>query len=271
MNIDRLFRTITSPFRALPDTIIIGAQKAGTSSLYEYLIQHSQFKPCSHKELHYFSSGLNEQVDTYQKGLKWYQSHFPFKTCLKSGQSTLEATPFYLFHPLAAERISQQLPNVKLLLLLRDPTERAISHYFHSQRHRLEPLKLLEALQSEEQRLFNIKETQLYKSTSFRAHSYKQRGHYAEQISRFYRFFDKQQLCILDSEGFYKNPKLYTAKALSFLGKDPAEVNNIHFKSHNVATNKKVVAQEVYHYLSDYFKPHNQALFNLIGQTFDWR
>ena len=105
----------------LPSFLILGAQKAGTSSLYNYLRQHPSLRLPQKKEMHFFDL-------YYMRGLKWYARQFPafvFNRTKKTG----EATPYYLFHPAVAERVATALPNVKLIALLRDPTVRAFAHF----------------------------------------------------------------------------------------------------------------------------------------------
>ena len=103
-----------------PDFIIIGAQRSGTTSLYNYLIEHQNIKSTSQKEIHYFDNN-------YDKGLTWYSKKFP--SIRKGIEITGEASPYYIFHPHAVNRISKDFPNVKLIVLLRNPIERAYSHY----------------------------------------------------------------------------------------------------------------------------------------------
>ncbi|MFO7955055.1 sulfotransferase family protein [Thioalkalivibrio sp.] len=135
--------------RGLPDFIIIGAQKSGTTSLYAYLSQHPQLFPSSTKEVHFFDGGLDPSVDTFKKGMPWYRAHFPLRKNMGANQRTFEASPLYIFNPLAPERIANVVPNVKIIALLRNPTERAISHFFHERRRGREPLAIDEALEKE--------------------------------------------------------------------------------------------------------------------------
>src|SRR5438552_2173012 len=97
-----------------PQFIIIGAQRCGTTSLYNYLIKHADVMPAATKEIHFFD--LN-----YRKGIDWYYSQFPDHY---HGRITGEASPYYLFHPHVAGRIKAALPGVKLIVLLRNPTDR---------------------------------------------------------------------------------------------------------------------------------------------------
>src|SRR5690242_9212671 len=111
----KTYREITSPIRLMPNFIIIGVQKGGTTSLYNYLIEHTNIVPASMKEVHFFDRN-------YQKGPSWYRAHFPSfmhkyyaETLCRRHFLTGEASPYYLFHPHAPRRIAQLLPQVKLI------------------------------------------------------------------------------------------------------------------------------------------------------------
>ncbi|WP_287523664.1 sulfotransferase domain-containing protein [Okeania sp. SIO2C2] len=123
--------------------MIIGAQKCGTNSLYNYLVQHPLIAASLQHEIHYFD--LN-----FDKDLQWYQSQFPE---LEPGIITGESSPYYLFHPLVPQRIFDIYPQIKLIILLRNPAERAISHYDHEVRLGTEKLTLKEAIAAEQNRL----------------------------------------------------------------------------------------------------------------------
>src|SRR5690606_18962507 len=123
---------MTSVARTLPSFLIMGAQRCGTTSMYRALAQHPLLhKPVLRKGVHYFDTG-------YWRGLQWYRAHFPMKVGVallnrRFGGRPLafESSPYYLFHPLAGERIAADLPGVKLLVLVRDPVERACSAHAH--------------------------------------------------------------------------------------------------------------------------------------------
>ncbi len=127
----RLYRQATWHLRSLPNFIVIGANKSGTTSLYFYLSQHPQLLPSSTKEVHFFDGGgTKSNINTFPKGPSWYRSHFPLKKDMLPHQKTFEASPSYICHPLVPRRIFELLPDVKIIALLRNPTERAIAHFF---------------------------------------------------------------------------------------------------------------------------------------------
>lgn len=121
-------RRLTANWRALPDFIVIGAQKGGTTPLSHYLMeQHPSVIPPTDKEVHFYDRN-------YEKGIRWYKAHFPLLRLLDQGTATGEASPYYLAHPHVPGRIALNQPSVKMIALLRDPKSRAISHYHMSVR-----------------------------------------------------------------------------------------------------------------------------------------
>jgi|SRR5690242_3518862 len=120
----------------LPHFLIIGAQRCGTTSLFEYLARHPDVAPPSAKELHFFDS-------EYHKGDAWYRERFP---SLRNGFITGEATPYYIFHPHTPTRVRDWNSKVKLIVLLRNPVDRAYSHYHHEVRLGTESLDFETAL-----------------------------------------------------------------------------------------------------------------------------
>jgi hypothetical protein len=263
------FRLLTSSFRSLPHFIIIGTQKGGTSSLFHYLAQHPQIFASSAKEVHFFDGGLDPKADTHAKGLHWYRSHFPLKRSMGKGDLTGEASPLYIFNPLVPARIHGVLPNVKLIALLRDPAERAISHYFHERRKKRETLPIMKALQAEESRISASIGNANLKSKKYIHYSYKSRGLYKEQLERYLQYFRREQLLILSSEEFFEQPQKTLHQVFGFLGVDEGfEVKDT--KPVNVGKNRTDVPAEVYEYLRAYYAPHNEALYELIGRDFGW-
>lgn len=263
------YRQLMWSQRVLPDFIILGAQKAGTTSLHAYLSQHPQLVPSSRKEVHFFSGGLDPEVDKYEKGLAWYRSHFPPKGTLGPEQKTFEASPLYLFNPLAPGRMAEHAPHVKLIAVLRNPTERAVSHYFHEKRKGREPLPIAEALRAEEGRLEPILQQEDYKNDVFIHHSYKSRGLYKQQLERYLEHFRREQLLVINSDELFARPPCVLKRVFDFLEVD-AGFRVADLSPSNVGTNKNSVGSEVYRYLNDFFRPHNHALYDLLGTSYNW-
>ena len=262
-------RRVTWFSRALPSFLIIGAQKSGTTSLYDYLVEHPQLREAYTKEVHFFDGGLNPAIDDFQKGTPWYRANFPLQNTLKEGEHTFEASPLYMFNPLVPKRIFDLVPSAKLIAILRNPTERAISHYFHEKRHNREPLDIADAMNAEEQRLAPKLKKQDYKSETFIHLSYKSRGLYLQQLERFLDYFPREKLLIIESESFFQNPSAALYRVCQFLDID----SNYQFKNlkpRNIAPNRVKVKPEVYSYLDNYLEPHNQQLYEFLGERFTW-
>lgn len=259
--------------RVLPDFIIVGAQKSGTSSLYRYLAQHPQVRESTVKEVHYFDGGIEEGTDTHALGERWYRSHFPLASEMTPGVQAYEASPLYMLHPLAAERMARLLPRVKLVAILRDPTDRALSHYFHNvrknaARHSKEDLGPGAAMAAEEARLAPVLARGDY-GEAFRAYSYKARGRYLEQLERYWAHFPRENLLVLRAEDLFEDPAGLLAGLCDFLGLDrPAGGGD--FRPANVGSNREEVDPGVRAELEAYFAPMNQALYAALGRDFGW-
>jgi len=185
----------------LPDFLVVGTQKGGTTSLYHLLRRHSGMFLSTPKETHYFS--IN-----YHKPLSWYQKHF-----LQAHPSQLrgEVTPFYLFHKHAPERIYDNVPNARLIVLLRDPVERAISQYFHAKNKGYETLSIEDAFAAEPHRINRS-------DYSYQKHSYLSRSRYDEQLKRYKKFFSDKQILIMRSEDLFTDTFNCWKKLLHFIG-----------------------------------------------------
>jgi hypothetical protein len=197
----------------VPDFLTLGTQKGGTTTLHHLLSQHPQVFLPACKEVHYFS--LHSL-----RGMAWYADHF---RSARPDQRCGDITPYYLFHPQAPLRIETALPTARLLVLLRDPVERALSHYFHARRHGFETLPLAEALRAEPDRLQGA-EAALAPSGghhySHQKHSYVARGHYEQQIQAYRQRFPDRQILVLQSELLFAEPEHCWQAVLSFLGLD---------------------------------------------------
>ena len=250
--------------RPLPHFLIIGAQKAGTSSLHIYLSQHPQILPGLRKEIHFFDLH-------YDKSLDWYRAHFPLAP---DGCITGEASPFYLCHPHVPRRISQTIPSVKLVILLRNPVDRAISHYFHAVRHKRENLPLEEAFRKEEQRigpeLAKMQKDEFYNSDVYQRHSYKNRGIYVDQLKAYSEYFDKEQMIILDSEDFFHNSKESLKEVFSFLNVDMEFLPDDLSPKNIGGYDNEIVPKSAHQYLTEYFSPYNEELYEFLGRDLKW-
>ena len=263
------FQRLSSLVRTLPDFIVVGAQKAGTTSLSNYLAHHPHIIGAFGKEIHYFDGGVNPSVDTFSKGEHWYRAHFPLRFNIDESTKVFEATPMYLFHPLAPERIKDLLPNARILAILRNPTDRAVSHYFHSCSRGRESLPIQEAMLAEEERIEAAMQSADYSDAALRYFTYKSRGIYTDQICRYQQHFASEQMLFLSSEEFFAKPGAVLPEVFDFLGVE-ADFNVPDLAARNVSGNRQGVPEEVYRYLDEYFREPNAALSELLSRDFDW-
>ena len=266
------FRYSTRHLRVLPDFLIVGAQKCGTSSLYRNLIRHPSVIPAFVKEIYFFNTKY------FQKGANWYRSYFPLlpykyyvaQIC-KRDFLTGEATPGYIFHPHAPRRISELLPDVKIIILLRNPVDRAYSHYYHEVRKKRESMSFEDAIKMEEERLRGefdkIIKDENYYSFNYLHYSYLARGIYVEQLKRLHQYFKKEHILIIRSEDFFKDAQASFEQVLQFLDLPSWQLKD--FKKANVGSYSKMDATTRSRLLN-YFEPHNHRLYEYLGINFGW-
>ena len=168
----------------LPEFLVIGGQRCGTTSLYRYLAAHPSVRPATGKELQYFSL-------YHGRGERWYRAHFPVRP---PSVLSFEASPYYLFDPEVPARVAATLPDARFVALVRDPAERAYSHYLHSVTYGVEPLSFADALDAEESRLRDGGHT------ARRRYSYVARGRYAEQLARWHAAVGRERVIVLRTE-----------------------------------------------------------------------
>jgi hypothetical protein len=255
----------------LPDFLLIGAQKGGTSFFYRVLCEHPMVQPATEKEVHYFD--LN-----HDRGAGWYRSHFPTPG-ENNGRRVLtgEGTPYYLYHPACARRAAGTVPEAKLIVLLRNPVDRAYSHYHHRTKKGIETLGFEEALESEADRLAGEEERLLadegYRSFEHQHFSYLSRGLYAGQLARWHRHFDRDRTLVLRSEDLYETPHAVFAEAQRFLGL-PAwrskSVERAREKRRRRGPRYPPMAIETRRRLVRHFEPHNQRLYEYLGRDLRW-
>lgn len=272
------YRKPISVYRMVPDFLILGAMRAGTSSLFRYLAMHPSTSPSLRKETRYFSGA-------YGKGERWYRSHFPtrfsvqlFSQVRSSKLLTFEASPDYLFHPHAAQRAVALVPNARLIVLLRNPVDRAVSHYQHMVRLGHETRRFEEAL-DEEPMLLEAERAKLmadpaYLGDAFRRFSYFARGLYAEQLENWFQYYPRNRFLIISSEEFFRYPGKAYKQILGFLELpywEPAEFRNYSYwgAGEGVAV-PNPIADSTREELAIRYRIPNQQLFQLVNRDFDW-
>lgn len=244
----------------LPHFLIIGTQRGGTTSLYNYLVQHPRVKGALRKEVHYFDFN-------YSKGLTWYLAHFPVGI---HGNTFLtgESSPYYLFHPDVPKRVAETLPNAKFLVLLRNPVDRAYSQYHHEVKLGYETLSFEKAINRE----YALMESQSWGSPTpdmayaHNHYSYLSRGIYVDQLKRWMQTIPRERFLILKSEEFYSNPGRVFFQVLDFLRLPRAGPTS--FPIHNEGKYSDL-SEVTRSRLNSFFLPHNQRLSSFLGNHFE--
>jgi hypothetical protein len=264
-------RIATAGLRLRPSFLVIGGQRCGTTSLYDHLARHPDVLRAFRKEVHYFDVN-------WPRGEAWYLSHFPTRAWAgllsrRRGRPVVtgEASPYYLFHPAAAERAARTVPAARLVALLRHPVDRALSHYHHEVRLGHEKLAFEQAIDAEEERLAGQREALLAddraRSFAHRSWSYLARGRYAEQLEEWWRWFPRERLLVLRSEDLFADPEGTVERVQEFLGLAPmslggfGNVNEQRYSRMDPALRARLAAR---------FEPHNRRLYELLGRDLGW-
>lgn len=265
----------TADRRPLPDFLVIGTKRGGTTSLWRYLIQHPLvprlFPAWNTKTSHYFE-------ENFGRGETWYRSHFPTerqRAALArrhgSAPKVGEAAPLYMYHPLVASRVAELMPQARMVVLLRDPVERAYSHWKERRGEGVEPLSFPDALAAEETRTAGERERMIaepgYFSTAYDWYSYRERGRYLDHLEPWLSHFDRSQLYVVASEVFYREPARIFGEVCAFVGLPPHELAS--YDKFNDRPSKGM-DEAVRAELTRYYRPHNEALADRLGMTFDW-
>lgn len=260
----RLAARVTPAARLLPTFLIVGAKRSGSTSLFEYVSSHPGVAPCHvQKGTHYFDVNFG-------RGWRWFRSSFPLAVP-GSGKITGEASPYYMFHPLAPARIAAALPAARLVAVLRDPVIRAYSHYQYERRRGFEDLSLEQALDREQERLAGEAERMAaephYESFEHRHHAYLARGRYAEQLDELRRHFPAEQLLILQSEALFADPDAAISAVWRHLGLPPHALGAVEaFK----AGSYDAIPAAARSRLTNYYAEPNERLYAQSGINFRW-
>lgn len=272
-----LYRRLTSGLRATPEVFILGAPKCGTSSLYEYICTSACFIPAYTKELMFlqdlpgFTANHQHAWYTswlwgrYSQGRASYLKFFPTRRRLAlaaerhGGRAvTGEATPFYLYCPTAARRVAELSPHAKLIVLLRNPVDRAFSDY---------NMQLL--TRSHEERSFAraVEDELSERETNFRLR-YLEQSRYEPHLRTWLEHFPPAALKVFSAERFFAEPAAVTREALAFLALPPCEQ-----PFYPVANQGRYATQldaALRRRLEDHFRPFNRRLYELLNMDFGW-
>jgi hypothetical protein len=274
-------------FSNKPSFLIIGAQKAGTTSLQEYLCQHPKIKCAKDKEVGFFSYDM-----LYERGYKWYSKQFSQLNW--PGTLLFEATPEYLFFKDASDRILQFDPLIKLIILLRNPVSRALSswnmyrqfhqnpvikrqiieQYFTNANHDLK-VTALNLMNQPEFPDFDTSVTGEIQSlhqcgTQTQFPAYVQRGIYWEQIERYFSRFPHENILIIESDELKASRHSTLNRVLYFLGLPAYDWSKADLSERHTRSYESQMKNETESILKEFFRPHNLKLYSMIGREFKW-
>ena len=268
------WRMLTAARRPLPDFLILGAQRSGTTSLYNYLAAHPQVMPAvPSKGVHYFDKHA-------ARSLRWYRAHFPTEAQRRRRERsagppavTGEGSPYYLFHPHGPARAAAAVPSARMIVMLRDPVERAYSHYKQEYARGFDDAATFEAaLDLESSRLEGERQRMLadpgYDSHPYQHHAYVTRGEYADQLTAWRERFPAERMLVIGYERFFADPRAGYSEVLRFLGlPDPARPPD--FKAYN-ARPASGMADETRARLRAHFAEPNRRLEEFLGMRMGW-
>lgn len=278
----RVLGSLNARQRPMPDFLVIGAKRGGTTSLYYDLLKIPQIvtlfpsakylpKANETKGVHFFDT-------YYYKGERWYRSYMPSRRSRARAARRLgapvivgEASPYYMFHPLAAERAHAAAPDAKLIAILRDPVQRTYSHWKERRRSNAEPLPFEEALAAEQGRLAGEEERIVadprYSSYAHEQQSYVEQSRYARGLQRWADLYGMENILVVASEEYYADQSGTIALIAKFLGVDAGRVAAGERRN---AAGGEPLPQDVQARLSAEFAADNAELERMIGRPLPW-
>jgi len=268
-SLKKFYRNLTSGSRVLPDFIIIGAGRAGTTALYTYLIQHPSIitaytdNDAPVADLHFFEYMISDKIS-------WYKSHFPRKS--KNSFVTGEFTSTYMYHKKVPERIFNLIPKIKLIVILRNPVDKAYSTYNQQSHFNEVTSSFEETIKAEFARIDLIKNHTEYTNNNPNFDNYVEyniirHGIYFNYLEKWFKIFPKKQIFVVDSNELENFPQQVLNKVFEFLNLSPHEIPNLakvnvgKYSSMTESTRKSLI---------EFYKPHNAKLNDLLGTNFDW-
>jgi hypothetical protein len=267
----------TAGSRPMPDFLVIGAKRGGTTSLWNYLVRHPDVLPLfpalqQIKSPHYFD--IN-----HSRGQTWYRSHFATRRQRvrherETGHPAVtgEASPYYMFHPLAVERIAREMPQGKFIVSLRNPVDRAYSNYNERRGCGVEPLSTFEeAIAAEPERLRGEVERMRadpdYYSPMYDSASYLARGRYLEHLQPWLETFRRDQVHIVLADQMKRDSENAFRQICEFLGIRPLGLQG--YPRYNLLPTP-AMDPKTRERLVEYFRPHNAALSAAVDMELDW-
>lgn len=256
-------KTVAGQPGRLPDFLIFGAQRSGTTNLYDILVRHPSVNAASHKEIHFFDMH-------YRRGERWYRGNFPAARQDASGEALVcgEATPTYIAYESAPARVRDLIPEVKLIVLLREPVARAVSHYHHFRRLGNEQRSFEDAIAWEYGYLTGGNSPLLLDSPERGSDPiYLSLSAYAPQLERWLSAFPREQIFIAPAEELFEKRDEFLASLGRFLElRSPFPPEPVPPKQFPYPE----VLEETRRRLTDFFAPYNRELESLLERPLPW-
>ena len=246
--------------KKLPDYLILGNIRCGTTSTYFMMLQHPQIVPAIKKELYFFNHFGKD--DLWEKGKEWYISQLG--DCQK-GQITGEATPGYMWnYNKVAPRVKQICPNTKFIIILRNPIDKIYSHFLLYVRAYLRNKRkpVTTSFDKIMEDTFNKKNTLIAKM----GQRILDRTTYVNILKGWLKYFPREQFLILKSEDMFQNPNKVLNQIFTFLGLSPFTITPLHRNKGRRSPMREIWKNK----LKEYFEPYNKELYKLIGKNFNW-
>ena len=258
-----VWRLATQRFRVLPSAVIVGAQKAGTTQLYAYLIKHPRCFSAAEKEVDYFSKHP-------ERTLEWYRSRFPLRYRVAARQGhALEASPSYMAMPRALRRMQAVLPEARIIVVLRDPVSRTFSHYQHRKTRRLENRSFADVIDDE------LRQTDFppQRGVALGPHAKPMmkclgRSYYALHIELLFELYPRDRVLILDSADLFADTNATCQRVFEFLGVESHDVQPE--KVYNRGYYEERIDPPVAERLRQHYRPYDELLAELVGRRFSW-
>lgn len=257
---------LTADLREEPSVIVVGAQRAGTTTLFRLLSEHPHLRrPTVDKGTGYFDDG-------YRHGRRWYRAHFPLRRPGRWRRTSFECSGYYLFHPLAAERIARELPGAQVVAMVRDPVARAHSAHRHELARGFDTLPFAEAVEREGERTAGAAALLVADpgavSFEHRHHAYLQRGEYAAQLARFVAALGPDRVHVVEADELFADPVPVYVDLQRRLGLPvhrPAEVGRWNERP------GEPLPPDLEARLRRHFDEHDARLTEVLGRVPSWR
>lgn len=245
--------------RPLPDVVVLGAMKSGSTSVYELMLEHPAVRGAVRKEVHFLDIH-------YDRGLRWWRGQFPSRW---PGQdwTAVEATPMYLSFPPAPQRLRAVGVQPRFVVLLRDPVERAVSHWSHRNREGRDSRSLEQVIADEAGMTDDDAVALAAKGIAAYQPLVLAHGHYAAQLVRWQAAFPVESFLVIEAQSFFTDPQTTMDRVFDFAGLESVPIADARARN---AGDAREVSKDALAALADYYAPLNDDLFALLGRRFPW-